>query len=515
MRRQDIQLLAHARQGDIAARCEAGRRYLLGLEGFPKHIATGVDYLSHPSVRDRPQAARIIVEALPLQDILALQQEGALRSTAAAGVRAAQAKLGAWLIVTRPNASEGMRWLELAAAQGHDGAAEAVAVIRRAASTLREDLLKALDATGDLDARAIAIRAAQLALAGIDLAHATSSLRCAFALSPSWTPELSELVVCALRWAQQADHLEIGIDAQRIEQCLDARMARSDAQATFMLGRALCGIDCGSLRAASLVSGPNMRKGAALLLRAADAGCDEAWAHLYRVHADHRTSVANPQMARFFLEKAATRGQSDAQRRLGALILRSAMCLEESEQGIHWLYEAASQADCAAMRLLNTLVLPVEGDADDADAGIEAVRREDPWLAIRLRTSRDFGLTKLEALCVDPAEGLRSWGLVVGRNPFIHQVKLSAPRAIPAVTVAALSSLRRAAAFFGQARQDNKAFEGDLRQRSLRQRRAFARHGLRESVFFAEANSTLLESLRQGPKWAFRERRPLELALDA
>ena len=30
MRRQDIQLLAAARQGDVAARCEVGRRYLLG-----------------------------------------------------------------------------------------------------------------------------------------------------------------------------------------------------------------------------------------------------------------------------------------------------------------------------------------------------------------------------------------------------------------------------------------------------------------------------------------------------
>ena len=127
MRRQDIQLLARARQGNIAARCEAGRRYLLGLEGFPKHIASGIDYLSHPDVKGLPQAAQIIAETLPLQDIIALHQQTALEAAAAAGVCAARAKLGAWLTMTGLHSGDGMRWLELAATQGHSSAAEAVA----------------------------------------------------------------------------------------------------------------------------------------------------------------------------------------------------------------------------------------------------------------------------------------------------------------------------------------------------------------------------------------------------
>ena len=56
MRRQDIQLLALARQGDAAARREVGRRYLLGADGFPHHVASGLEYLA----RDEPAAARII-----------------------------------------------------------------------------------------------------------------------------------------------------------------------------------------------------------------------------------------------------------------------------------------------------------------------------------------------------------------------------------------------------------------------------------------------------------------------
>jgi len=159
--------------------------------------------------------------------------------------------------------------------------------------------------------------------------------------------------------------------------------------------------------------------------------------------------------------------------------------------------------------------LPLAGGDAEARSAIELVRQDDPWLAIRMQLSRYFGLTKLEALCVDPAEGLRPWGIVVGKNPFISQIRLSAARAIPSLSDAALRTAQRAAAFFGQSSRDATAFEGDLRRRSLRQRRAFERHGLDEAMFFANATSMTLEALRLGPKWAFRAKEPLQLALAA
>ena len=168
MRRQDIQLLAHARQGNVAARCEAGRRYLLGIDGFPRHIATGIDYLTHPSVRDLPQAAQIIVEALPLQDILALHHEPTLRIAASAGIRAAQAKLGAWLCMRRPHAADGLRWLEQAAASGHEGAKEAGVAIHRQSPAVRREVLEALANSGDLDALCVAVLAVREALTDPD-----------------------------------------------------------------------------------------------------------------------------------------------------------------------------------------------------------------------------------------------------------------------------------------------------------------------------------------------------------
>ena len=93
MRRQDIQLLVAARQGDIAARCEVGRRYLSGDGGFPRHVPSGIEHLTHPSVRALPQAARLIAEGLSLQELLAQQQRPALEIAAAAGSTAAQFKL--------------------------------------------------------------------------------------------------------------------------------------------------------------------------------------------------------------------------------------------------------------------------------------------------------------------------------------------------------------------------------------------------------------------------------------
>ena len=111
MRRQDIQLLALARQGDVAARCEAGRRYLRGSDGFAQHIGTGLDYLTHPNLKGSTQAACIIAENLALDDILQMQQDASLAQAAAAGSAGAQVKLAAWLCVRHGKLGEATRWL--------------------------------------------------------------------------------------------------------------------------------------------------------------------------------------------------------------------------------------------------------------------------------------------------------------------------------------------------------------------------------------------------------------------
>jgi TPR repeat protein len=480
MRRQDIQLLASARQGDAAARCEVGRRYLLGVDGFPRHVASGLEHLTHPSMRERPQAAALIADHLTLQELLQRGLEDVLER-AAAHSAAAQAKRTAWR------------------------AAE------RGAPT--PDLRRALSAC-NADVDAVLMIAAQRALAAGEIERIGACLRNAIELGARLTPDVAEQVVSAVRLAEEHGVPLRGLDADALLTCLELRADQGDRDAAYAFGRGLCGIASAALPPWVFADKLNLRKGAAFLLRAADAGIDAAWLHLYRLCADHRLSIANPEMARFFLEKAADRDQPQAQRKLGALLLREASSLAASEHAIQWLHRAAAHGDAPAHELLRSLVLPVDGAPDAAATAIEQVRRSDPWLALRLELARQFGLTKLEALCVDPVEGLRPWGLVVGRNPFITQQRLSAPRAVPALGSAALDTARRAAAWFAESRRDAVVLEGDLRRRSLRQRRLFERLGLDDTLFFAAATSMRLEALRLGPKWAFRARQSLTLALN-
>lgn len=517
MRRQDIQLLAQARQGDAAARCEVGRRYLLGVDGFPQHVATALDYLQHPSLAGQPGPACTIAEGLPLQDLLALNQAAALQRAAAAGSAVAQVKLAAWCATRSDGLTEARHWLARAAQAGLAPArrgADALARLRDGADALPA-LLAALGDDAGMDGAAVARLAARQALAAADLPALVSALRAALQLAGGHDSELAALVADALRLAEASGQPLAGLPGEALRACLEQRATQGDRDAAFALGRGLCGIACAALPDAVFAEQQNMRKGAAFLLRAADAGCDAAWLHLYRLHGDHRLSVANPQLARFFLEKAALRGQAEAQRKLGALQLREASALDETEQAIHWLHLAASQGDGHAHTLLQSLVLPVEEAATEAAHAIEQVRRVDPWLAERLALARAFGLTRLEALCVDPVAGLRPWGLVVARNPFIAQARLAAPRAVPATSGEAMAVARRAAALFGHARSEGAAAEGDLRARTLRLRRVFERLGLDEAMFFSEATAMVLESLRLGAKWAYRARQPLQDALAA
>ncbi|MCW5631956.1 MAG: hypothetical protein KIT17_01335 [Rubrivivax sp.] len=517
MRRQDIHLLVRVRHGDAEARCEVGRRYLLGAEGFPRHFVTGLDYLTHPSVACSEQASCVIAEALPLHEIVRLNQLPALRSAARVGSPGACVKLGLWLCLTRRDAVEAEPWLRVAAEAGHAAAPAAVAHLAAnlPPRVTSQRVLHALAGHAGIDALALLTQAAYEALRGTDVELLSRALDALLALCPRMTTELADCVCQGLEHGQAMAGFWLEAPSTAVEQVLESCLQRGRTAAALLLGRAYCGIDHGALRAAALVPGQNMRKGAALLLRAADAGEQEAWMHLYRVHSDNHSSVANPQMARFFLEKAAVGGDVVARRWLGALTLRGAGALHESERGIHWLHEAAASGDTHAARLLRSLVLPVAGNEEDAALVIDAIRRDDPWIAWRLRVARDFGLTKLEALSVDLVAGRRAWGLVVGANPFITQAKLSAPRAVPALTAQAGEHLRRGAAFFEQARQDGAPFEGDLRRRSVRMRQLLGRHGGHEEMFFAEATSSTLHSLRLGTKWAFHARQPLRMALAA
>lgn len=517
MRRQEIQLLARARRGDVLARCEVGRRYLLGINGFPRHVTTGIEYLTHPSLAQTTLGAEILCECLSLHELIERAQLPALELAALSENASAQYKLGVWLMLREGPSRIALKWLQAAARANHPMAERMRNALPRGAldGEIGDaiELIACITDAIDEDVVGLMRLVVRDALETADMQALTRGLRQLLAASRTEVEDIEDLVAEAVLAAERVGHRFSGLDAKRIETSLGACALNGDHHAAFLLGRALCGLPCGAFRPTDLVSGVNIRRGTALLLRAADAQCEEAWLHLYRLNANPRSSVANPEMARFFLEKAATLGQAEAQRRIGALQLREAHTLEQTEAAISWLYQAAAQHDDLALQLLRSLLLPVEGSEEQASSALDSLRQEDPLLATRLRLARSFGLTKLEALSMDPVAGVRPWGLVVVRNPFITQTRLAAPRAIPAVCTRALEELRRAAVQFAHARQDVSMAEGDLRRRALRQRRLMARHAIDPDLFFASATSDDLDARRVGPKWAFRQRQTLRRAL--
>lgn len=512
MRRQDIQLLACARQGDSIARCEVGRRYLLGVDGFPLHPDIGLEYLTHPSLTTSELAAKTIEGALPLHELVRRNLMPALMMAARSGSTSAQLKLGAWRILSSRDA-DAASWFELAATSGSASARTALRVLEKSDGNVGAAVIGALAGEPGIDASRSVVQAMTSALQSKDAARIARMLECALIVPSRHMSELADAFCAALCHVRYDEKFPLLLDNKKTGAFLEDCIRRGNAVAALLLGRALSGFDTPDLPASLLTNGKNMRRGAALLLRAADAGCNEAWMLLYRIHSDNRASVANPQMARLFLEKAAIAGDVCAQRRLGTLILRSSTSLQESEQGIHWLHLAAHCHDVLAEQLLGSLILPVAGVEAKATSAIDAIRLVDPWLACRLRTARDFGLTKLEAMSVDIVAGQRPWGLVVGQNHSIAQAKLAEPRAIPALQPQVFESLRRTVAFFEQSKRDGAPIEGDRRRRTHRLRYCLERAGLHESLFFAEASSTALNSLRQGPKWAFHARKLLRAAL--
>lgn len=506
MRRQDIQLRTLARQGHDQAKIKLGQLYLVGGDGFAKNIAVGLSYLRDAASEDAIEPALLVASCLRLEEMLEYKQLDMLRIAAEASPEA-QVKLGSWLLLTGYH-SEAVGMLSRSAY-----ALPVLNAWRESESSLRlRNALCAAALLQPMDVSRVTVAAARSALDRADLGGLLTALSAAYEENRP-DPALNELVLEAICIAEKTGAPLGDLQIPQIQHSLEKLVSHGNVRACYLLGRALLGINCSSIPWQRLVDGTNLRKGSALLLRAADAGESAAWLYLYQISSDYRCSVANPQMARFCLEKAAAYDVSEAQRRLGAIQMRDAETLEEVEKAVELLFRASSKGDGHAQALLCSLVLPLPGSDEEAEAVVSEVQRLDPWLAARLRLARNFGLTKAEALSVNPAQGLRPWGLVVGQNPFIAQVRMSAPRAIPAVTPDALAALRQAASFFGNEHQDHASIEGNLRKRSLNQRRLFERLHAKEALFFSTASSSERDALRIGSRWAHRSKAALQSAL--
>ncbi|MGQ3003500.1 MAG: tetratricopeptide repeat protein [Hydrogenophaga sp.] len=513
MRRQDVQLLALARQGDLDALCEVGQRYLQGVQGFPQYTDLGLKYLSHPALSTSERSARIIAESLSLSDLVRRDLVPMLVAAASAGSSGACLKLGVWRGLMQLDEELALELWERAEALGSATASDALSAYKSSEEGRLLSALKALVKEPDVAAEGTVEHALSEATQSGNSALVIRLLKYAIALPLERGSALCDAVCGALVFLQSVQVSLPELDSTTLHAILEDCVGRRNAEAALLLGRAFCGIDTAFASSESLVPRRNLRGGTALLLRAADAGLSEAWLLLYRVHSDGHGSVANPQAALFFLEKAAASGNANAQRQLGAMILKSATGIAEQELGLHWMSQAAAQDDVIAKSLLQSFVLPVRGTDDDALHVIEELEKIDPWVAHRLRVSRHFGLTKAEATCVDVVSGVRSWGLVVSSGAADRNQRTRFGRAIPALKGQFVDSLRESAEFFRLAGEGPVLSNAEQRQRSQKLRYRLDRSGVDESMFFAQVPTSTLTSLRQGSSWAQGVRQTLRTAI--
>lgn len=160
-----------------------------------------------------------------------------------------------------------------------------------------------------------ALVTARRALAAGDVRKAARALQTGLLTDRPSFMKIASTDICQLVWLSERCGQPIeGLTATDLQKPLEQAVEKNDVRALFALGRALCAIACGPNAARMLVTRRDMRRGVALLVRAASAGCAEAWLHLYAVTANGPASVNNAKMARFCRSKAAAAGLLQASR---------------------------------------------------------------------------------------------------------------------------------------------------------------------------------------------------------
>jgi TPR repeat protein len=494
MRREDILLRDAARRGEPRACLEMAARLFDGAAGFARNFKLGLAYVQQELDRDCAAAIALVAEKVPLEVLMAQRAEGVLALAARAGSRAGMLKLGVWRLVAGGDPGEGLALVRRSALATGDWDVLDPRIASELARLLDRHVPRHL-----LDARDVLAAGARDALAQQDLRIACRCLRAAWTFANSSTPEkrLAQLVSSAVQLAaNSAGALDLPV--QLVEASLRHCGEHGEVEAQYGLGCAYGGMPYGGLVPTQLVARAQLRRAAALLLRAADAGKSQAWLNLFEIASDCRSVAGNQEAARFFLEKAAASGVVPAQRKLGALLLKEATSLERAELGVHWLSQAADGGDAAAHELLKTLVLPLPALAPAVEDSIVAkVRAVDAELAARLTLARAFHLTRREALNFNARRDVRAWGLLIpGTSKENPKGRLA-----PAVHEPMRAELQRVALFFG----GSSALEAALAvQKARMQRRVLEALAISESTFFAAEIGRSWSHYGFGRHWAAR-----------
>ncbi len=500
MRVHDIRLREAARRGDPAACVEMAARLFGGRDGFARNVKLGFAYLQQEIQNHSSRALNLVGAAVPLADLVAPEYERVLVEAAQCGSSPARLKLGLLQVVRFRQREQGRENINLSG------------LMDRTYSPSDMDSPAAMATLLDVcsahvgDANVVLIASATALVGAGDVEGACFCIRTLICMALPAEGSL-ELVLPVVRAAaRSSENVDLPVDW--VEPGLARLSEDGEVDAQYILGCALAGLGYGQLRHQQVVRRTNFRRAVALLLRAADGGIAQAWYQLFKVTSDYRSSAANQELARYFLEKAAAAHVAEAQARLGALLLREAESLAKAEGGIQWLVRAADQGHPVATELLATLRLPAPELPDElASRAVETIRGINPDLAARLSLARIFHLTRREAMSLDLRIDLRPWGLVLRALP-------DSPlkgRFAPAVTPFMRAELQRESAALAAFAPVQASL---VSHQSRAQRAAFKSLGVPESHFFANMDARRLPAYGFGTPWAARADGLLKILLE-
>jgi TPR repeat protein len=504
MRREDIQLRERARRGDPGASLAFAQR-LFDERGAPaRNYKLGLAYLQEELGRKSRAAIALVCERVPLHVLVAQNAYWTLEE-GSGGSRAAAFKYGVWQAfdtVQRANGLELISRLTAVSPEMRSSAvhsAEGMALLMQ--SILAESRLGLQDIEG------VAISHADKATRSGDVRSACYCIRVALLLGTAPAHLASSIWAIVSMASQTLAPLDLPVNA--VEHSLEIRAEAGETEAQFGLGRALAGMSYGRLDPRHLVARKSVGRAAGLLLRAADRGKQHAWLSLADLMGSGCRVAGGVGMGMFFLEKAAHSNLPEAQRRLGAILLKEADSLERAIVAIDWLDKAATAGDACAIQLLKTLTLPLPDlPAEYESAMIRRISIVDAALGIRVGLARAIGLTRHEAMSFDGRRDIHSWGLKIeGSSKNNPKGRLA-----PVVSAEMRQALRHAQAHFsGPGGVDSAS----LIQRSRMLRTLFAQLGLSESMFFAGEIGRSLSHYGFGRHWASRAAPMFEASFSA
>jgi uncharacterized protein len=432
--RSELSLIRAARAGQASAQLMLGKRYLFGGAGLPKNLATALYWLDRAAHQDEKDAWLLIGSHVPFETAQQALQPSRLyvwyERAFDAGVAQAGLVLARLVLGQVPGAvNESIRSKALQALQAaaQAGIAEAQWMLARhlgesgvvapaGSDTAQQPSLPNIDNEAMLE---WATRAAQ-----------SGVVEARFALADhAWATADRESF---LKWALPLARDLTGIagtlnarDAELVARCAQALYAigsesaleeavflgehaahAGDRSARFFLGLYYAKMDASGRRVAGSRGMANYKKAIRWLSLAAEQGGADAWYALSKIYLKSEFSQRSLADAQRYLEHAAQAGHGVAQLELGVLAWRTRRARPGNDvRALRWLRKAAVQGIEEAAVLLDK-VAEHAAPAPWAQAGLRRLPQEAhdayPLLAARIALAARFGLSRTEALLIDP-----------------------------------------------------------------------------------------------------------------